>query len=640
MDRLARQFKSKQEEDALLDFIFESDALRQLYRARCKDLGEPLSEDGARIFLSEYRSRNGDDSVNRSGAEIEAMNLSNMKLGLNSLYALTQQAKKHKSIRRLNLGNNMIKDFGAYSLRELLKVASVEELDLSSNLVTGAGVEKIADLLVASQTLRVLNLGVTRESFARNSLGFEGAKSIAELIRKSQSLRVLLLEDNNFDEECLEVIRAALPEGRLERLRLRGVGMKSAVAGRFVGSCQGLVSLDLSGNRIKDDFGRVFRACPSALESVDVSGNRLSHLFVEEMLVAFRSGVRLKGLKLSRNDLSGVSVTALTSLVCAPGLETLELAACRLPAFLLSTSLNNLSSSCLRTLDLSGNDFLNAGDLSRPSHSRGIPLRVLRLNGCRVDNKTFVSVFEFAKSLPKLARIELSDNLLTDEVADFIVQSLNGFSELRVLKLAQNRLNLHRLQSIAQTLRRTGVEAKHRRPRQLQYQLNKLLHEEAQIRTIQRAVGEVEEAILKCRERQKAAEIEEGNRQQNSRLAVDQTTEKIARQRTVLSDNQKLLAEKKAELLSYREEIGRERLRNEGAVKAKQAEVEAVAAEKSRLLESRRAAEEAFEGEHMRRMAVIQSLKDELNSLKTSSDLYAAQISGVLRLAEPVVSYR
>ena len=54
---LSNEKDKKNEEDTILDFVFESDFLKMLFKGRCKDIGETISIDNARMFLSEFKTR-------------------------------------------------------------------------------------------------------------------------------------------------------------------------------------------------------------------------------------------------------------------------------------------------------------------------------------------------------------------------------------------------------------------------------------------------------------------------------------------------------------------------------------------------------------------------------------------------------
>lgn len=635
------KFLKKTEEEVILDFVFENDFLKLLYRNRAKDLSESVSIDGARIFISEYKSKNGDESINLSGAEIVAIDLSNMKIGLNCIYALTQFSKKSKKLRAINLGNNIIKDYGLYCLREFLKNTKLQELNLCSNMITGQGLEKVIDLLIENEHLKTLNLGIVKESFARNNLGYEGAKCLADLLKRNKNLETLLLEDNNLDHECLELLQSSLQESSLSYLSIKSCEIKTNVANKFIEGCTKLKRINLSKNKIGDSFGAAFRKMISRnnfLEYFNISYNPVTHVFIEEILFAFKTGHFFQEFHLAHTDLSRCHFSTIVHLVSSKNLKSLNLESSQLSSDLVLSILNNLNNSNLEYLNISGNEISEKDDIKKIVHSEKVLIKKLEMRNCKINNATFVKLFEFCKVLPFLTVLDFSSNLLNDDISEYIIQSLQEFSELKNLKLYQNRFNLHKMQGIHSKLDSLNAFSKTKIPKLFQRKLNKLIFEQENIKKLNSEIKEMEEQILKIQEKTKTAEIEESNRQQNFKMGIDVLNEKIERQKILNTEASVFLSEKEKEFDNHCAQIEKESQKQIDKVKKKQGEIENFKQEKMRLAEFKKTLQEKFDAQYQKKMNVLKEIKEEINKEKLSSEFYLSQVESAHKVSELIAN--
>jgi hypothetical protein len=58
-----------------------------------------------------------------------------------------------------------------HAIKSILKSRDLKLLNLSSNMISGEGLELILDELIEDQSLKTLDLGVTEGSMRKNSLG-------------------------------------------------------------------------------------------------------------------------------------------------------------------------------------------------------------------------------------------------------------------------------------------------------------------------------------------------------------------------------------------------------------------------------------------------------------------------------------
>jgi Ran GTPase-activating protein (RanGAP) involved in mRNA processing and transport len=97
-----------------------------------------------------------------------------------------------------------------HAVKSILKSRDLKLLNLSSNMISGEGLELILDELIENQSLKTLDLGVTEGSMRKNSLGIQGAVCISALIIKNKTLDHLSINDNDLGADGGECIGIAL----------------------------------------------------------------------------------------------------------------------------------------------------------------------------------------------------------------------------------------------------------------------------------------------------------------------------------------------------------------------------------------------------------------------------------------------
>lgn len=182
-----------------------------------------------------------------------------MRLGVNSIQALSNLLS-NKRFETLNLGDNMISDYGMGAIKMVINNSEVRYLILSSNMISEAGVEMIVDDLSRCTKLLMLDIGVIEGSMRKNSIGVDGAKCIAAIILQNKVLQTLKLQDNDIGVTGTEIISAALKKNKtLKNLVIAENELKTAGAEFVLKSAYGLESLDLGKNQIKSSIGPVLK---------------------------------------------------------------------------------------------------------------------------------------------------------------------------------------------------------------------------------------------------------------------------------------------------------------------------------------------------------------------------------------------
>lgn len=118
--------------------------------------------DNAKIFKEELLKRNVKNS--------NALNLSTLRLGINSIIALSNSIQ-NRNIEKLQLSDNAITDYGMHAIKNIINSTRLTSLNLASNMISGEGLELFLDDLISNKTLKQIDLGVVESSMRKNSLG-------------------------------------------------------------------------------------------------------------------------------------------------------------------------------------------------------------------------------------------------------------------------------------------------------------------------------------------------------------------------------------------------------------------------------------------------------------------------------------
>lgn len=157
--------------------------------------------DNAKIFKEELLKRNVKNS--------NALNLSTLRLGINSIIALSNSIQT-RNIEKLQLADNAITDYGMHAIKNIINSTRLTSLNLASNMLSGEGLELFLDDLINNKTLKSIDLGVVESSMRKNSLGIQGAVCIAALLIRNQTITSLAINDNDFGTDGGECIGVAL----------------------------------------------------------------------------------------------------------------------------------------------------------------------------------------------------------------------------------------------------------------------------------------------------------------------------------------------------------------------------------------------------------------------------------------------
>ena len=184
--------------------LLEDQLYVDIFNARCHDGGEATNLENAKLFKEDLLKRNVKNSP--------LLNLQSLRLGINSMIALSNSIGSRKVVEKLNLADNSVTDYGMHSVKNIIKACGTKlvSLNLASNMISGQGVELLLEDLIANTSLKQLDLGVLESSMRKNSLGIQGAVCLAALLVRNKTLESLAINDNDLGPDGGEAIGVAL----------------------------------------------------------------------------------------------------------------------------------------------------------------------------------------------------------------------------------------------------------------------------------------------------------------------------------------------------------------------------------------------------------------------------------------------
>ena len=235
-------------ENDLTSFIyslFSKKIYAEIYYAWCKDCKESPSAESAKYFREELLSRNNKDLKN--------FYFRSLRVGRNFLAAFGGNLPPAQ-IYKLELPDNLVNDECMHNIKNLISARQVIHLNLASNQISTEGLKIIQHEVIASKSLKYLNLGVSEGSFRVNNFSGDGGIIIARILLNNESIETLILQENSLGEDAGDKIGAALIQNKkLKKLVLSDNKIKNKGARSIIENGTSLVSIDLSENDINPE---------------------------------------------------------------------------------------------------------------------------------------------------------------------------------------------------------------------------------------------------------------------------------------------------------------------------------------------------------------------------------------------------
>ena len=416
-------------------------------------------------------------SVIKSNSGIQMLYLGNNKLGAGAL-KIVRALKEVSSLKVLDLNDNntsgIIADFLASAISSN---SSLEDLRLSNNRLTTSGTVTIAKSLSNMSTLKYLeiqsnliteeaadsivsviksNTGIEELYLGNNKLGV-GALKIVTALNEVSSLKVVDLDNNNTSGIIANDLTAVIDHNSLQKLWLANNDLRSCASTilQSLSKITTLTELDLSGNGMSEevtDFLASAISSNSSLEYLGLSDNRLTISGIVTIAKSLSNISTLKHLSAKSNLISEEAADSIASVIKSnTGIEELYLGNNKLGAGALKIIRALKEVSSLKVLDLNNNNTsgIIADDLAAVIDHNSLQILWLANNDLRSCAST---ILQSLSKITTLLRLNLSDNNMSEEVADFLAFAIASNSSLEDLILRDNRLTTSGIVTIAKSL--------------------------------------------------------------------------------------------------------------------------------------------------------------------------------------------
>ena len=360
----------------------------------------------------------------------------------------------------LNLNGNNLKAAGVVTIAKGLQTSTLQRLKLERNNATKKAAHEIAAVLSHNINLQVLNLG-------GNKLEVTGIIKIANSLKTTSTLTKLYFNDNNITEAAADEIAAVLSHNtNLQVLNLNGNEL--AVTGiikiaNSLKTTSTLTKLYLSYNNITEAAADEIAAVLSHninLQVLNLNGNKLEVTGITKIANSLQNTTTLTELYLSDNNITEEVADHIAAALSHNNyLSVLDLNRNNLKATGVVTITNALQTSALRRLELERNNATKeAADGIAAVLSLNTNLQVLNLNGNKLEVTGIIKIANSLQSTSTLTELYLSDNNITGEAADDIANILSLNSSIKVLNLNRNNLKVQGVITISKALRKHNLQ--------------------------------------------------------------------------------------------------------------------------------------------------------------------------------------
>ena len=347
--------------------------------------------------------------------KLKELDLSCSNLSTLNAIKIFKGLKNITQLVAIDLSDNMITDEAADELAIVLyHNNSLQIFNLSSNHLTSKGCVKVMDGMNNILCLKKLDISY-------NQITCEAADSISTFLSHSNELEELMLNNNDFSDTVFLFER--IQTAKLSKLDISNnkIGSLIVLTGEIPNALvrnSDLVELNLSGNDFEsDDVITILNGMEKILnlQRFNISRNSITCRAADNIAKVLSHNTNLQELCLSDNDLQSSGIVLLLS------------------------RMNNITK--MTHLDLSSNYITEeAADNIATFLRHNNNLKVLNLSNNPIQTTGIKTIFGAKDTTYNLIKLSLSENMLDDEVADVITVLLSQSCSLEEFDLSKNNL--------------------------------------------------------------------------------------------------------------------------------------------------------------------------------------------------------
>lgn len=543
--------------------LFSKKIYAEIYYAWCKDCNESPSAESAKFFREELLSRNNKDLKN--------FYFKSLRVGRNFLAAFGGNLPPAQ-INRLDLPDNVVNDECMHNIKNIISARQVIYLNLASNQISTEGLKIIQHEVIASKTLKYLNLGVSEGSFRVNNFSGDGGIIIARILLNNESIETLILQENQLGEDAGDKIGAALIQNKtLKKLVLSDNKIKNKGARSIIENGTSLVSLDLSENDINPEVCydlKNLMIYSKYLREVIWNGNFIGIKGINFIVDALKQGSKLKSLSLRNTSIGKAGIQTLAKgLYKNEYLKILDLGSNSMTYESFITLCDSLNNNKVKTLRLRNNllqdesaKYFAENILNKESTSC---LTNFDFSSCKIYDQGLIYLLNGLVGNERIIWINLRDNYFSHEIDFVILKFLEKNTYLTHIDLTKNRFSFQCLQKVNKIIKRNRNIQNNKEPNKLLVELYSLKYENTKLNELKETLKIIENDNAKLK-------LNKIDLRQDYELEKKKANEKMAETLKEIKTNQETLILRKKELKEKSELL--EKKKEENALKIKELE--------------------------------------------------------------------
>ena len=605
-------------ENDLTSFIyslFSKKIYAEIYYAWCKDCKESPSAESAKYFREELLSRNNKDLKN--------FYFRSLRVGRNFLAAFGGNLPPAQ-IYKLELPDNLVNDECMHNIKNLISARQVIHLNLASNQISTEGLKIIQHEVIASKSLKYLNLGVSEGSFRVNNFSGDGGIIIARILLNNESIETLILQENSLGEDAGDKIGAALIQNKkLKKLVLSDNKIKNKGARSIIENGTSLVSIDLSENDINPEVCYDLKNLmihSKHLREVIWNGNFIGIKGINFIVDALKQGSKLKSLSLRNTSIGRVGIQTLAhGLYKNEYLKILDLGSNSITYESFKDLCDSLNKNKIKTLRLRNNLLKDEGAkyfaeniLNKHSKSH---LTNFDFSACKIYDQGLIYLLNGLMNNEKINWINLRDNYFSHEIDFVILKFLEKNTYLTHIDLTKNRFSFQCLQKVNKIIKRNRNIQNNKEPNKLLVELYSLKYENTKLNELKETLKIIENDNAKLK-------LNKIDLRQDYELEKKRAAEKMAETLKEIKTNQETLVLRKKELKEKTELLEKKKLENEQKIKDLEEKYENILKEKEEALQLKDKIKKDMEDLQSEMTKKIVQLNDDIENNKKQEQEY------------------
>ena len=574
---LSPELKNKNDLTSTIYSLFSKKIYAELYYAWCKDCNESPSAEGAKYFREELLSRNNKDLKN--------FNFKSLRVSRNFLAAFGGNLPPAQ-IHKLELPDNLVNDECMHNIKNLISARRVIHLNLASNQISTEGLKIIQHEVIASKSLKYLNLGVSEGSFRVNNFSGDGGIIIARILLNNTSIETLILQENLLGEDAGDKIGAALIQNKtLKKLVLSDNKIKNKGARSIIENGTSLVSIDLSDNDINPEVCydlKNLMTHSKHLREIIWNGNFIGIKGINFIVDALQQGSKIKSLSLRNTSIGRVGVQALAQgLYQNEYLKILDLGSNSITFESFKDLCDSLNNNKIRTLRLRNNllkdegaKYFSENILNKESNSC---LTNFDFSACKIYDQGLIYLLNGLINNERINWINLRDNYFSHEIDFVILKFLEKNTYLTHIDLTKNRFSFQCLQKVNKIIKRNRNIQNNKEPNKLLVELYSLKYENTKLNELKETLKIIENDNAKLK-------LNKIDLRQDYELEKKKAAEKMADTLKEIKSNQETLVLRKKELKEKTEILEQKKIENEQIIKDLEEKYESILKEKEEAM--------------------------------------------------------